>query len=212
LLSTVVLVSAVACGGGGASAPDTKSASSSFGSSDGAGAPSSGGDAPSSGSSGAAASSSGSGTTTTQLGDGGDLQGARLGGKVHTETESKGDGGPKSTHGQSANEPGRTVKDLQAIIGSRREEMRACYDNALPSHPGIEGDLDIKWVIDPEGNATDLAVDTSKSTILEPSVSNCIIELIKKIKFAGSAKGYETRTHYPFNFHPKKAPPAGAKK
>ncbi len=58
-------------------------------------------------------------------------------------------------------------------------------------------------MIDPQGNVTDASVDTTKSSILEPSVGQCIIEVIKKIKFAASAKGYETRAHYPFNFHPK---------
>jgi hypothetical protein len=58
-------------------------------------------------------------------------------------------------------------------------------------------------VIDPQGNVQDASVDTTKSSILEPSVGSCVIEVIKKIKFAASAKGYETRAHYPFNFHPK---------
>ena len=142
-------------------------------------------------------------TTTTQLGAGGDLQGAKLGGSVHTTTESTGESGPKSTGGKSANEPGRSVKDIQTIVSARRDEARACYDKALAAHPGIEGDIDIRWVIDPQGNVTDASVDTTKSQILEPSVGTCIVDVIKKIKFAASAKGYETRAHYPFNFHPK---------
>ena len=88
-------------------------------------------------------------------------------------------------------------------MSARRDDARACYDKGLAAHPGIEGDLDIRWIIDPTGAVTDASVDTSKSTILEPSVGNCVIEVIKKIKFAASAKGYETRAHYPFNFHPK---------
>jgi hypothetical protein len=206
-LSCAFVVFAVACGGGasgdGAKSPGdgtTGAASggpSSGGSSDGTGSSSGG-------SGGAGSSSGGGGTTTTQLGDGGELQGAKLGEKTHTETETKGAGGPKGTHGQSASEPGRTAKDIQAIVASRRDDARACYDRALPDHPGIEGDLDVKWVIDPDGNVTDASVDTTKSTILEPSVGTCIVEVIKKIKFASSGKGYETRAHYPFNFHPKK--------
>jgi hypothetical protein len=206
--TTVGLV--VACGG---NKEDPKTASSSSGgaSSSSGGASSSGdpGSSSSSGGGGASSSSSGGatassgGSTTTALGDGGDLQGAKLGEKSHKEIESKGDGGPKSTGGQSANEPGRTAKDIQTIVAGRRDEARACYDKALPAHPGIEGDLDIKWVITPEGNVTDASVDTTKSQILEPTVGQCIIDIIKKIKFAASSKGYETRAHYPFNFHPK---------
>ena len=208
MFSSVMVVAAVACGGGkegpgakapeGASASDAKEATS--GSTSGEG---SNGSSDTSDPSGNASSGSGGTTTTTQLGDGGDLQGAKLGGSVHTTTETKGEGGPKSTHGQSAREPGRSAEDIRVIVMARRDEARACYDKALAAHPGIEGDIDIKWVIDPQGNVTDASVDTTKSSILEPSVGQCIIDVIKKIKFAASAKGYETRAHYPFNFHPK---------
>jgi hypothetical protein len=134
------------------------------------------------------------------LGDGGDLQGTKLGSSSSQTIETKGSSGPKPT---GAAEPGRGVKDIQAIVASRRDDARACYDNALKTHPGIEGDIDIKWVIDPKGNVSDITIDEGKSTIHEPSVGKCISAVIQKIKFAESAKGFETRTHYPFNFHLK---------
>jgi hypothetical protein len=214
VLSSALVVAAVACGGSGGGSGAGGGGETPAGKTGGDGT-SAGGTDPAGGGGGAAPSGDGpgtsSGTTTTQLGDGGDLQGAKLGGKLHTETETKGEGGPKSTHGLSASEPGRTPKDLQAIVGSRRDEARACYDKALPDHPGIQGDIDVAWVIDPNGNVTDASVDTSKSTILEPSVGACIIEVIKKIKFASSGKGYETKAHYPFNFKPKKFVKDGGK-
>ena len=219
MFSSVMVVAAVACGGGKDGAGPKTPENAASDSKEATGDPSTGGSGDGTGGSSSAASGSsdsptgaGSTTTTTQLGDGGDLQGAKLGGSVHTTTESKGEGGPKSTRGQSASEPGRTAKDIQTIVMARRDEARACYDKALAAHPGIEGDLDIKWVIDPQGNVTDAAVDTTKSSILEPSVGQCIIEVIKKIKFAASAKGYETRAHYPFNFHPKTFTPKDAGK
>jgi hypothetical protein len=200
--SSLLLSLAVACGdksGPGPATPNQASAGS-----EEAGEPGAAPKGSEASASGSSSSSSGGGTTTTtQLGDGGDLQGARLGSKIHSETETKGESGPKSTGGQSAQEPGRTVKDIQTIVASRRDEARACYDKGLAKNPGIEGDLDIKWVIDPQGNVTDASVDTTKSSILDPSVGTCVIDVIKKIKFAASTKGYETRAHYPFNFHPK---------
>lgn len=211
LSSTALVTLAIACGGGSKEPSTPKSAASPA---DSTAAPS-----PGDGTSGAASGPSaepglgGTGTTTTtQLGNNGDLQGAKLGSSVHSTTETKGEGGPKSTGGESAKEPGRAAKDIETIIKVRRDEARACYDKALAAHPGIEGDLDIKWVIDPQGNVTDAAVDTAKSSILEPSVGTCIIDVIKKIKFAASAKGYETRAHYPFNFHPKTFTPKDAGK
>jgi hypothetical protein len=207
VFSSSIVVLAVACGGGGdakegAKSPSGSSSGDGNGTTSASGGDNSGAQSGSSGAGPASGSSSGS-TTTTQLGDGGDLQGAKLGSKVHSETESKGESGPKSTHGLSAGEPGRTAKDIQTIVVVRRDEARACYDKGLAAHPGIEGDLDVRWKIDPQGNVADASVDTTKSTILEPSVGACIIDVIKKIKFAASPTGRETNAHYPFNFHPK---------
>lgn len=173
--------------------------------------PTGGGEAGAATSSGAAAVSSGDvssggasgGTTTTSsLPDSGDLQGAKLGSSTHSEVDTKGDGGPKAGPGHQS-EPGRSQKDIQTIIMSHRDEARACYDKGLASHPGIEGDLTIKWTIDPTGKVTDASMDSTRSSILEPSVIDCISDVIKKIAFAPSKGGFETRASYPFNFHPK---------
>lgn len=148
-------------------------------------------------------------TTTTALPTGGELQGAKLATSTHSEVETKGEGGPKAGPGHTS-EPGRSAKDIQAVIVARRDDARACYDKALKDHPGIEGDLDIKFTIDPQGNVTDIGVDTTKSQILEKSASDCIMFIIRNIKFAPSPKGFETRAHYPFNFHPKQGKPGAA--
>jgi hypothetical protein len=163
---------------------------------------------------GGAAETAGDGpstTTTTAIPEKGELTGVKLGSSSRQEIETKGEGGPKP--GGPSTEPGRTRQDIQTIVGSHRDEARACYDKGLESHPGIEGDLMVKWVIDPQGNVTDVAVDVSKSQILEKSVHDCVIGVIKKLRFASSGKGFETRASYPFNFHPRKGPakPAGAK-
>jgi hypothetical protein len=185
----------VACGGG-APKGDAKSATgdgvgTEGASSGAAGNPTMGG-----------SSGGGAATTTTALGDGGDLQGAKLGSSTHTEVETKGDGGPRAGAGHQQ-EPGRKREDIQTIVMARRDEARACYDKSLKDHPGIEGDLTVKFVIDPQGAVSDAVVDTGKSTINEPSVGNCIVAIIKGIKFAPSKLGFETRANYPFNFHPK---------
>jgi hypothetical protein len=206
LFASVTAVSAsllilAACGGGaagakpagGANAPPatgdgTASSGSSSGSSAGAGA-------------GAAAADAGpTTTTTTSLGSNADLGGAKLESSSQMSVETKGDGGAKPDPHSA--EPGRRREDIQALIVARRDEARKCYDDAFKTHPGIEGDLDIKWTIDPKGQIADIMADDTKSTIHEPSVATCIIAIIKKIKFAESAKGFETKTHYPYNFHP----------
>jgi outer membrane biosynthesis protein TonB len=153
-------------------------------------------------------SATGGTTTTTAIPEGGELQGAKLGSSSRQEIETKGESGPKG--GGPSTEPGRTRQDIQAIIGAHRDDARACYDKGLEKHPGIEGDLTVKWTINPDGTVSDVAVDPSKSQILEPSVGDCVVGVIKKLTFAPSQKGFETRANYPFNFHPRKASPKPA--
>ena len=191
----------VACGGGAKPGGDAKSPGEGTATTEGA---SSGRRQRGGASSGAVSSGGASGgmTTTTALPDGGELQGAKLGSSTHTEVETKGDAGPKAGPGHSQ-EPGRKREDIQTIVMARRDEARACYDKGLKDHPGIEGDLTVKFVIDPQGAVSDASVDSSKSSINEPTVGACIVDIIKKIKFAPSKGGFETRANYPFNFHPK---------
>jgi hypothetical protein len=111
-----------------------------------------------------------------------------------------GDGAPHPKH---QGEIGRGVADIQAIVASHRDEARACYDGALAAHPGIEGTIDIRWTIDPAGLVSAADVDSSHTEILEPSVGVCLVGIIKKIHFNASPKGFETKAHYPFNFHPR---------
>jgi hypothetical protein len=142
-------------------------------------------------------------TTTATLADGGDLQGAKLT-QTTTVASTTGSSAPPSK-GPHAHEPGRGPADIRAIVVAHRDEARACYDAGLNTHPGIEGDLVIEWTIDPKGNVTQFSEDTQRSQIVEPGVVTCIGNVIKKIQFAASPGGYETRAFYPFNFHPRKA-------
>ena len=141
-------------------------------------------------------------TTTMNLNKAGDLQGAKLTTTSSTTIQTKGDGGaipdPKS-----AGEPGRKREDIQALVVARRDDARKCYDDALKSHPGMEGNLDIKWTIDPKGIITDISVDDAKSDIHDEALGKCVINVIKQITFATSPKGFESRPHDPFNFHPR---------
>ncbi len=163
--------------------------------------------APSASAGGATSSpDAGASTTTLAVTDAGDTQGAKL-----AETHASGPTGASVPAAASAAQPakaphshdvGRSPQDIRAIIQARRDEARACYDSALADHPGIEGDLVIQWTIDPKGNVTQVSLDASRSQIVEPTVVACVSDIIKKVQFAASAGGFETRAFYPFNFHP----------
>jgi len=192
-----MLAAPLACGGAQASgqgASTPSSAASTPAAEGSAPAPEPGGGAP--------AVDAGPATTTTMtLGDGGDLQGAKLS-ETHTVASTTAGAAPTRSNGPHGHDPGRSPADIRAIIIAHRDEARACYDKALPAHPGIEGDLVIQWTIDPKGNVTQVSEDTSRSQITEPSVVACVAGVIQKIQFAPSPGGYETKAFYPFNFHP----------
>jgi len=100
-----------------------------------------------------------------------------------------------------AHDPGRGPADIRARIEAYRDEARSCYDSAFSHQSGTEGDLVMQWTIDPKGNVTQVSTDPQRSQIADPGVVSCIANVIRKIKFAASAAGYETRASFPFHFH-----------
>jgi hypothetical protein len=142
-------------------------------------------------------------TTAVTLGDAGDLQGAKLS-ESHIVAATDG-GAATAAKGPHSHEPGRGPADIRAIIVAHRDEARACYDKALNTHPGIEGDLVIQWTIDPKGKVTQVSADAARSQISEAGVIACVGDVIRKVQFAASPGGYETKAFYPFNFHPRQA-------
>lgn len=123
-----------------------------------------------------------------------------------TDVSAPSDAGTKlpSADGKKS-EPGRSVEDIRAIVMSHRDEARKCYEDSLKSHPDLHGDVSIGWVINPKGEPTNVQVNgNGKTTLLDDNVQQCIVKVIQGLKFAPSQKGLETRTNYPFNFHPNK--------
>jgi hypothetical protein len=154
------------------------------------------------------AADAGPATTTLALNDAGGPPGTKLPETRSGEpnSASPGQAPPRGSH---THDPGRGPQDIRAIIVAHKDETRACYDKALKDHPGIEGDLFIQWTIDPKGNVTQATLDSSRSQITEPTVAACLAEIIKRIQFAQSPGGFETKAFYPFNFHPRHGPPIG---
>ena len=152
----------------------------------------------------ASAGSTGPATTTTQgLADAGESQGAKLPDAPGAASAAGGTAKPKGPHDH---DPGRGVDDIKAIVNAHRDEAQACYEKGLADHPGIEGNLTITWTMDPKGNVTQTSADASRSDISEPGVIACVSDVIKRIQFAASPGGFETKAAFPFKFrHKKKA-------
>ena len=140
-------------------------------------------------------------TTTETLPDAGDTQGTKLVEKNGALPPADAPSTQKQPH---SHDPGRGLDDIKAIVVAHRGEAQACYDRALADHPGIEGDLVLSWTIDPKGTVTQIALDVPRSQITEPQVLACVSDVIRKIQFAVSPGGFETRASYPFKFRPRR--------
>lgn len=123
------------------------------------------------------AAATGPGTTTTHV-----EEDAGLG----TKLEPKGEG--------------RGGDDIMAQVKAHKSETRACYDKQASKNPKLEGDVGIKWVVDPEGKITDVAVDPTQTNVGDETIGKCIVDVVKTFRFPASAKKLETRMQYKWNF------------
>jgi TonB family protein len=116
---------------------------------------------------------------------------------------------PAPTPTPAGAEPGDTRgKDqIQAVIAANRERVRACYDAAQKNDPGIQGDLVVAFVINPDGSVKSAEVNAQESEIHSPELDSCAVAVLETLKFPASSRGLESKVNYPFNFKPSAPPP-----
>lgn len=101
----------------------------------------------------------------------------------------------------------RGKDQIQTVIAANRERVRACYDAAQKNDPGIQGDLVVTFVINPDGSVKSAEVNPQESEIHSPELDTCAIGVLKTLKFPASSRGLESKVNYPFNFKPAPPPP-----
>ena len=96
----------------------------------------------------------------------------------------------------------RTMDVIRKIVMDNRKAARKCYDDARKDLKDLKGDVVVHFVLDPEGKVKLAELNQERSTLKAPPVTDCVIGVIKGIKFPPSSRGMETSTNYPFNFTP----------
>ncbi len=96
----------------------------------------------------------------------------------------------------------RTMEVIAAVVKEHRKDARACYEKGAKQVPGLKGDLVVHFVLKPNGKVKSAELNKERSTITEPSVVSCVIDVITAIEFPRSSRGMETAVNYPFNFTP----------
>jgi len=102
--------------------------------------------------------------------------------------------------------PGLTVPETrtQAVIAEvvkrNRASVRACYEKALKTSPGLRGTLTLRFTINPKGVVTAAEVNEARSDLAVPGLSECAVDAIRSIRFPKSSRGFESNVNYPFDF------------
>jgi hypothetical protein len=96
----------------------------------------------------------------------------------------------------------RTMDVIRQLVMDNRKAARKCYEDARKDLKDLKGDVVIHFVLDPEGKVKSAELNQERSTLKSPAVSDCVIGVIKGIKFPKSSRTMETSTNYPFNFTP----------
>jgi outer membrane biosynthesis protein TonB len=96
----------------------------------------------------------------------------------------------------------RTMDVIRKQVLDNRKAARKCYEDARKDLKDLKGDVVIHFVIDPEGSVKSAELNQERSTLKSPAVVDCVIGVIKGIKFPKSSRAMETSTNYPFNFTP----------
>jgi predicted small lipoprotein YifL len=94
----------------------------------------------------------------------------------------------------------RTTEVIQKVVQDNRKPIRACFDKARKELPDLSGTMTIHFVLDPEGGVKSAELNVERSEVKAPSVVNCAIDQLKKIKFPPSSRGMESKVNYPFSF------------
>jgi len=109
--------------------------------------------------------------------------------------ESQAAAGPRDARGKD---------EIQRVIADNRPKVRACYEAALKTNPGIAGDLVVSFIINPDGSVKDAEVNWSESELHVPELDSCTLEVVQALKFPPSSRGLESKVNYPFNFNPQR--------
>jgi len=87
-------------------------------------------------------------------------------------------------------------------VMDNRKAARECYDDARKEQKDLKGDVVIHFVLDPDGRVKLAELNEDRSTLKAPAVTDCVVRVIRGIRFPKSSRAMETSTNYPFNFTP----------
>jgi outer membrane biosynthesis protein TonB len=87
--------------------------------------------------------------------------------------------------------------EVDKVIGKHWSKISRCYERGLRKSPNLSGKLTVSWKVTSSGKTAQ--VKQVLSSLGSPQVSQCIMKIIKKLRFP-KPKGGAVKIKYPFVF------------
>jgi TonB family protein len=85
---------------------------------------------------------------------------------------------------------------IRRVIHEHRNQVRFCYESELQRHPGLNGKVTVKFVIQSNGTVSHAGVDTS--SLGNANVEGCIVSRVYQWQFPKPKGGGIVQVSYPF--------------
>jgi Ca-activated chloride channel family protein len=102
-------------------------------------------------------------------------------------------------HGKAGEIEGDILESgVQKVLNKHMKELNNCYKKYLKESPGLKGTIVFKLVIDQKGRVE--SVKLVKNSLMSRSFKECIMKIVKKMKFKAPAGGSKVTTSITLNF------------
>jgi hypothetical protein len=88
---------------------------------------------------------------------------------------------------------------IQAVMRKNFGSFRTCYENGLRTSPNLQGRVNVRFVIDVDGDVSSAADE--KSELVDPAIVKCVVAAVGKLQFPKPEGGLVTVV-YPIVFNP----------
>ncbi len=85
---------------------------------------------------------------------------------------------------------------IKRYIKRNVAKISYCYESQLLARPGIQGSIQISFLITGNGS-----VQSSSGAGFDPGIASCVADVIKNINFPSPTDGGTVQVNYPFTFH-----------
>jgi hypothetical protein len=89
---------------------------------------------------------------------------------------------------------------IQATIAKYLSQVRACYETGLQSNPGLQGQVNMSFQINGNGDVS--GANVARSTLGNSQVESCISTRMLNWKFPKPVGGVNVKVNYPFVLRP----------